>query len=78
MVKAKRVNTPIVKLTPEQLSKLRALAHPERWVDESFNRTDIGAFLLKEHLIVPNPEHGTRKAYIVTAEGLQTIKVAKK
>jgi hypothetical protein len=78
MTKAKQMNPVLVNLTPEQLSKLRALAHPERWVDESFDRTDIGAFLLREHLIMANPATGTRKAYVVTTEGHQTIKAAKK
>jgi hypothetical protein len=78
MAKAKQANPVVVELSPEQLAKLRTLAHPERWVDESFNRTAIGAFLLREHLIVANPAVGTRKAYVVTAEGHQTIKAAKK
>jgi hypothetical protein len=62
------------KLTPEQLAKLQALLQPERQVDETFDRTDIGSFLLKEHLIAPNPEKDSVKAFIVTSEGRQMLR----
>lgn len=73
----KREKTSVPKLTPEQLAKLESLAQPDRWVDESFHVTEIGAFLLKAQLIAPNPEKGTRRAYIVTDEGLRALKEAK-
>ncbi|MCC7207043.1 MAG: hypothetical protein IT323_07050 [Anaerolineae bacterium] len=63
-----------LKLTTEQLVKLQELIHPERRVDETFDRTRIGAFLLKARLIAPNPDKDPRKAFIVTSEGRQMLK----
>lgn len=63
-----------LKLTTEQLVKLQELIQPERQVDETFDRTRIGAFLLKERLIAPNPDKSSGKAFIVTSEGRQILK----
>ncbi len=74
-VAKKKVEKPAEpKLTPEQLAKLQELAHPERQVDETFDRTQIGSFLLSEHLIAPNPEKNSTKAFVVTSEGRQILK----
>lgn len=61
-------------LSAEQLAKLRELTEPDRQVDETFDRTRIGSFLLSEHLIAPNPEANSPKAFIVTSEGRQLLK----
>lgn len=62
------------KLTAEQLAKLKSLIQPDRWVDETFDLTEIGSFLLKANLIAPNPEKDSVKAFIVTGEGRQMLK----
>jgi hypothetical protein len=77
MAKPRPVKTKTLKLTPEQLEKLKALSHPDRRVDETFNLTKIGAFLLEAHLIAPNPEEHSMKAFIVTSEGRQMLKGAR-
>ena len=67
-------NRDVLKLTVEQLSKLRVLVQPDRWIDETFTLTAIGAFLLKEHLIAPNPKKDSVKAFIVTGGGRQLLR----
>jgi hypothetical protein len=61
-------------LNVEQLAKLRVLGQPDRWVDETFDLTRIGSFLLKEHLIAPNPKKDSVKAFIVTGQGRQMLR----
>jgi len=75
--KTKAASVQVSGLSKAQLSKLEELVQPDRWVDESFNRTEIGAVLLKEQLIAPNPDQGSRKAYIVTPQGITALKEAR-
>jgi hypothetical protein len=74
VAKAKPEKPTEQRLTAEQLAKLQALLQPDRQVDETFDRTNIGSFLLKEHLIAPNPEKDSAKAFIVTSEGRQMLR----
>ena len=64
-------------LNAAQLDKLRSLAEPGRWVDETFSATTVGAFLLKAGLILVNPEHDSHKAFILTESGKQVLRETK-
>jgi hypothetical protein len=74
VAKSQPDNPNALKLSAEQLAKLRVLVQPDRWVDVTFNLTAIGAFLLKEHLIAPNPKKDSVKSFIVTGEGRQVLR----
>ncbi len=63
-----------VQLTPTQFLKLKAVAQPERYIDESFNHTEAGATLLTHSLIAQNPDQTSHKAYILTDQGRQILK----
>jgi hypothetical protein len=74
VAKSKPEKPKATKLSAEQLAKLKLLAQPDRWIDETFDHTEIGSFLLKENLIAPNPDKNSVKAFIVTGEGRQMLK----
>jgi hypothetical protein len=71
------INPRSVELSTAQVAKLQALAQPDRWVDETFAATAIGAFLLKAELILVNPEQDSHKAYILTELGKQVLRAMK-